>query len=278
MLSFHTALKPEITITEHQEEPKVKTIFLKRPGIARVACCPDGNMIVWNKIDKYLYKYNGNGELIMKLPLSPEWNVQDIAVRSDGSIVIISHFVRVFNSDGKLLKRFSIPSPTRATLQCATTDGEGHVVVSRQKQIHVCAMGTLVCTPICQNTIKRMTVNSKNQILYTYTLIRYTDKSFKTSYDKVVAIDYSGKKKFTFIPAIAKDATRGSVKIQGIVCDTQDNIYVSICSHHVQGQGIICHIHQYSPTGKFVKCVHTETGNVCDLSIATDGTLILAKK
>ncbi|XP_072021287.1 uncharacterized protein [Amphiura filiformis] len=257
----------------------------------RIACCPNGDMVVsdWDK----LYLLDGDGEYKMQLRSTETDSdrkigkyICNICVSPLGYICVASvscRFVHVFTVEGKYLHCFTPDddSNTSAWWKCLAVDREGHLLVGDRETntitIHTCPDGRLV------NKIKysigynvSMVVNSKNQILI-YSV------SSGSVYSKVVAIDYSGNEVFSFTPKIDEDVSGRKAVSYGIVCDDSDNIYVAmlivVMFEHLQSIYINTgHIHKYSPTGEFLQCMVRGLHCLSDLSMAPDGSLVVANR
>ncbi|XP_072024586.1 uncharacterized protein [Amphiura filiformis] len=246
-----------------------------------IACCPNGDLVMsnWEK----LYLLDGTGKC--KLPLRPTEKdfFRSICVSPLGYIFTVcdfSPFVHVFSVEGDYLSCFNTLAPNEGSktdfnLACLAGDREGNVLVgcTCQEQgaitIHTCPDGRLV------NKIRysvgssaSMVVNSKNQILI-------HSRPYGYVHSKLVAIDYLGKEVFSFTPKIDEDTRGVDRKIWpcGIACDDEDNIYVAM---KISGKAETGHIHAYSPTGAFLQCIAKGLYHPYDLSMAPDGSLMVA--
>ncbi|XP_072043659.1 uncharacterized protein [Amphiura filiformis] len=259
-----------------------------------IACCPNEDVVVsyWDPGQVFLYGSDGECKMQLTSPDVEEKQigyVMGIAVSPQGFFIVslYSRFVQVFNLDGTYHSSFSILAAdenpnTQTHPKCVAIDREGHVLVGDWQRkvitIHTCPDGKQVRRVRCSNFEDRMTVNSKNQILYSC-------KSPKSVYDQVVAIDYSGNEVFTLTPRVDEDMTPSidqdisdcrRVSIEGIVCDSHDVIYIvmQVC----KGYGTMSntgHLHQYTPTGGFLRCIDRGIDDPHDLTIASNQSLIL---
>ena len=196
-------------------------------------------------------------------------------------------FVKVFHFDDepekiKYLHCFSTLKPdedqnTKVNLWCAAIDRNGQLLVSDWSRelitIHSCPDGELVAKVKCPFIRQvSMAVNSKNQILQHF---RPADSKFSM----VAAIDYLGNEVFSFSPTIDESFTHEGVEPCGIECDQDDNIYIAMCvqrTSKTQGQtDRTGHIHAYSPTGGFLKCIAKDR-YFRDLSMTSQGEQLLA--
>ncbi|XP_072042856.1 uncharacterized protein [Amphiura filiformis] len=265
--------------------------------VQNVACCPNGNMVV-NRVSheaSQLYMLSGDGEYKMQLA-TPDADpcdrlqvflVKGIAVSAQGHIVVIGmdmRYVHVFDSDGKYLSCFPILQPdelpsVKADPRCVAVDRDGHVLVGEHDKkiisIFTCPEGNLVKKVIWKSTgfTTYMRVNSQNQILYC------REGSIDSGHfqdDYVVAMDYSGNEVFNFIPRIDEEK-KDRFDIKGIECDVHDNIYILM--HVYRGFQPIPstgHLHQYSPTGAYMRCIDRGIENPWDLAFTYDGALVIA--
>ncbi|XP_072021684.1 uncharacterized protein [Amphiura filiformis] len=263
----------------------------KQLGCCHIACCPNGDMVMadWDK----LYLLDGDGKCKIQLS-STETDydrkmngVYNICVSPLGYICISysCRYVHVFTAEGKYNHCFTLAGvsyPSFKTKYLAI-DREGQLLVGDWKKdiisIHKWPGGRVLGRVDNGGEIKysigynaSMVVNRKNQILI------HSRTSHNSVYSKVEAIDYSGNKVFRFTPKIDENLTDMVVVSHGIVCDDNDNIYVAMSigvddCRTVFNTG---HIHQYSPTGTFLQCLSRGLHSPLDLSMAPDGSLLVA--
>ncbi|XP_072024604.1 uncharacterized protein [Amphiura filiformis] len=265
----------------------------------KVACCPNGDMVVSVGVWLYLCDSDGKSKTKLKLPdVDADLNtIHFVCVSSLGHICVLLDwgvFVYVFDEDGKYLHRFSTFTPqddftiyhNRNIIRCMTTDGDGNVLVGsceRKKiTIHSCHDGEVVSTIEWVPAIgfqPRMTVNSKKQILIQFVPLAQPLFGSQLTRCRVAAIDYTGKEMFRFKPRMQQyeGDTNGTDRSppRGIVCDDEDNIYIAMDPgiFGVYNEG---HIHKYSSTGTFLQCIAKGLHNPCDLSMTRDGSLVVA--
>ncbi len=226
-------------------------------------------MVIGGNLPGQLYIIGPNGQLKMQL-IVPEGDknkrigtVWSTAVSSQGHVLVAddTRYVKIFDSTGKYLHSLNTSSSDIAI------DKKGHILVG--DMIYTCPDGKLINTLNCYGE-RHMAVNSRNQILFNYF-------ATNSAYDKVVVIDYSGREVFTFIPSIDEDVDGNLVIIRGIKCDVEDNIYLAMSVRRnyevIVGTG---HIHRYTPTGKFVRCIAAGLGNPSDIAMSFDGSLVVA--
>ncbi|XP_072043455.1 uncharacterized protein [Amphiura filiformis] len=282
----------EITTTRYTRRPMwITTPFFTDTAYTRVQCCPNGNMVVCGQIPYQLHMLNSDGEHITQLTTKAQGKlgvVQDIAVSSQGYIVAISlysRFVHVFNSNGTYLHYFSILAAaenfnTKVNPRCVTLDRDGHVLVGDYVRelitIHTCPEGKLVKRIQC--CFLGMAVNSKNKIVHT---LKCESPSWMCN--AVAVIDNAGNKVLRFTPTIHVDAIPGEMSgdkivARCIVCDPLDRIYVAMCIYKKGTCRLIPntgHLHQYSRTGAFMRCIDRGIFMPLDLAIASDGTSLI---
>ncbi|XP_072045000.1 uncharacterized protein [Amphiura filiformis] len=256
----------------------------KQLGCDHIACCPNGDMVM--SYLNQLYLLDGDGKCKMEL-MSTETDsskhigrVYNICVSPTGYVFVVSEFCRfihVFSAEGQYLHCFTPDEDpnTSSKWKCLAIYKEGRLLVSDRERgyitIHRCPDGRVLNKIKCSIGYRPSTVvNSKNQIL-----IHCLPPG--SEYSKVVAIDDSGNEVFSFIPKIDEDMAGGHVVPLGIVCDEKDYIYVAMLrvakSATVDNTG---HIHRYSPTGTFLQSIARGLYNPSDLSIAPDGSLVVA--
>ncbi|XP_072032541.1 uncharacterized protein [Amphiura filiformis] len=208
-----------------------------------------------------------------------ELGVIDTCASQNGNVLVIgpgSKSIHVFDAQGKYLHDFNTLTQdedpdTPVRLQCMSADREGQVLVGDNLRdvitIHTCPDDRVVKKIKCSlGRGASVVVNGKNQILIHYDP---TD----SLYTKVQAIDYSGNELFHFIPRFDEDIAGNRVWSGGIVCDDDNNIYIALRVSYTGNTG---HIHVYSPTGTFIKCI--ERGLFCPQGLSTtpDGSLAVA--
>ncbi|XP_072043655.1 uncharacterized protein [Amphiura filiformis] len=246
--------------------PYYQNTFLR---VLKISCFPNGDMVIGGNLQGQLYIIDANGQFKMKL-IVPEADTKkhigtvcSIAVSSQGHVLAAddTRYVKIFDCNGKYLHNLTTPTSDIAI------DKKGHIVVG--DMVYTCPEGKLINTLNCYGE-RHMAVNSRNQILFNYF-------AAKSAYDKVVVIDYSGKEVITFVPRIDEDVAGNLVIIRGIKCDLEDNIYLAMSVRRnyevIRGTG---HIHRYSPTGKFIRCIACGLGNPSDIAMSFDGSLVVA--
>ncbi|XP_072051432.1 dual specificity protein kinase shkA-like [Amphiura filiformis] len=194
----------------------------------RIASCPNGDMVVsyWEK----LHLLDGDGNCKMQLrstetdPDRQIGRVCNICVSPLGYIFVASvscRFVHVFTVKGKYLHCFTPDNDSNTSFKqkCLAIDREGQLLVGDRGRgiitIHTCPDGTVVNKITCPigNGPSKI-VNGKNQIL-----IHSQPSDSETEHmSKVVAIDYSGNKVFSFTPKVDENMTGREVVPDGIVC------------------------------------------------------------
>ena len=246
----------------------------------RIACCPNGDMVVSGD-HPGVDILDSEGEEIMCLTSTERFQQTgyvNIAVSPLGYILLIDHVdstksVWVFGLNYKYICCFdTLTSDNDVKLGCVAVDKEGQVLVGDTERkiitIHTCPDGRVARKIKCEiGYYPSMVVNSKNQILLHFL------PSYYSVYSKVAAIDYSGNEVFSFTPKIDEDVTGEMVRPGGIVCDEKDNIYTTMSVYGKKNTG---HIHKYSPTGAFLQCIDYGLYNPSDLSFSFDGSLMIA--
>ena len=246
---------------------------------SRIACCPNADIII-GRTQAYVLGPDGIGKVqLTQYQGDTEKQVQGVAVSSDGHIFVVdkSKFVKTFSLEGKYIRSFSTLTEdedpnTEVALRCVTIDRAGRILVGDEDRqiitVHSCPDGRVIEKVKCiMKGYGSITVNSKEQILH-----------HGSVHSKVVAIDYSGIEAFTFSSRsrIDEDVTGKEVIPRGIVCDANDNIYIVF---KVFSYGCIMpftgHLHKYSPTGAFLKCLAKGLHNPCGLCLTPDGSSLL---
>ncbi|XP_072021685.1 uncharacterized protein [Amphiura filiformis] len=245
----------------------------KELGCYRIACCPNGDMVVSCTDELYLLDGDGKCKMQLRSTDMPIGHVCNICVSPLGYIFVASvscRFVHVFTTEGKYLRCFTPDSNTSPKWKCLAIDRKGQLLVGDRERdiitIHTCPDGTVVNKIKCSLGYgSGMVVNSKNQILI---------HSHPSDYSKVVATDYSGNEVFSFTPKIVQDMTGRQSVSHGILCDHNDNIYVAMsrCEYNTG------HIHAYSPKGEFLQCLTTRLYSPLDLSMTPGGSLVVANE
>ena len=251
----------------------------------RIDCCPNGDMVVSGGYPGlYILDSEGN----FKMPLTSTESdankrigyVKYIAVSPLGYILLVdgTKWIKVFDLDYRYLHCFDTLTPddhpnTDIDLECIAVDREGKVLVGDCRRgiitIHTCPDGRVVRKIKCRiGADPSMIVNSKNQILLHF-------RPHSSVHNKVVAIDYSGNQLFSFIPTTNEAVSGDVVRPGGIVCDKEGNMYIAMDVSLRFNTG---HIHKYSPTGTFLRCIAQGLYWSRDLSFSHDGSLLIANR
>ncbi|XP_072045243.1 uncharacterized protein [Amphiura filiformis] len=254
----------------------------------RIACCPNGDIVM--SCYENLYLLDADGKCKMQLKSTETDSKKQIAkivtnlcVSPLGYIFVVnstSTFVHVFNVDGQYLHCFNTLTAPESdsyaydgTDRYLAIDREGKLLVDDPNRgiitIHTCPDGKIVntirCSLITSNYGANMAVNSKNQILIQSFMVHLAGIHYKAA----VAIDYSGEEVFRFTP---KTTDKIRLWPGAVICDDQDNIYIVIKSRGANAG----HIHIYSPTGRFLQCLTSGLHKPIDLALTHDGSLMVS--
>ncbi len=246
-----------------------------------IAFHTNGDIVVAYGQQPHLLDSDGNHKRSLNIPdTAKKWThfITSVSISPQGHVYIAechSYLIRVFSESGAYLHNFSTlrkgdPS-TPANPIGTIIDREGNLLVIDRIHgitIHTCPSGEII-GHIQYKVYARYVrigcaVNSKNQIL-----LHYTPKD--TKYSRVVAIDYSGNELYSFTPKIDQDVSKDCVYGCGIVCDSNDNVIIVSRVFPTSHTG---HIHMYSPTGTFIKCIAKGLYFPRNLSITQDGSSI----
>lgn len=253
----------------------------------RVACRRTGGQLLVSDWLDNVYTLNGDGVYRSSLLMSddkharPLGRVEGLAVTRDYTFVVdATKYVKVFDAhNDKYVDSFSSftdeENPNmHADLRCLTTNRNGKVLVGDcyRKVIttHTYPTGQVESKVQYNMThTGRICVNSKNDILCHY-------RPDESALSKVAVINATtGDEILSFEPKIDEDIQGKKVRPRGIVCDTNDNIYIAMC---VSGTNKTGHVHKYSKTGAFLRCIAKGLFLPMDLEITPDGSIIVANK
>ncbi|XP_072048853.1 uncharacterized protein [Amphiura filiformis] len=236
-----------------------------------IAVCNNSDVVVtefpkWQK-DKhpprraYLFSHDGKFKCTLRSPDDkPEaWMVstRDVAVTSHGQIAIVdteSQYVKLFNEKGTYLRMFSVGTDERQSIEVQpwsiSVASNGDILVGCRIRkvitIHDGDDEKLVNTVNLSIHPHFMATNNKQYIFV-------SDWEVK----KVHAVNYAGDVIFS-LESFTVDGKPG--KPAGLTCDEENHVYIAVSqydpanNHSITNTG---HIHQYSPWGRFMRCIIT---------------------
>ncbi len=213
--------------------------------------------------------------------------VWGIAITQDSNQIVIvddRRHGKVFRRSGEYVRSFSTSSSDEVissdNIMSVAMDMDDNILVGDSGgntiAIHSNLDGRLLNRIKCHDMVdtSRMAVNSKNEIIY----CSHPDES---DHPLVVSIDQSGDQVFSFTPQINECLGSGqAVESGGIVCDTCDNIYVSLnVKKGLYFEPYTGHIHKYSSAGSFLKCIADGLYHPLDLALTADSlSMVVANR
>ncbi|XP_072037249.1 mitogen-activated protein kinase kinase kinase 9-like [Amphiura filiformis] len=265
----------------HRDEAMITTQPLQDPMKAkRIACCPNGDIVIGAESEVYILGGSGNRETRVTASVTPR--IWSIAVSPQGHILTVdgTRKAKVFDERWTFSHDISTlmgDEDPRSQVEptCMTVDKEGRILVGDFWKdiltVHSFPDGEVMIKIKCRihSIHSTIAVNSRSQILQHF-------RSHGSVYSQVAAIDYLGHEVFSFTPKIDEDLSIGNnVRPRGIVCDEYDNIYTIMkASKGFKSFENTGHLHKYSPTGGFLGCLAKGLYKPSGLAITTDGSAL----
>ncbi|XP_071791487.1 uncharacterized protein [Asterias amurensis] len=191
---------------------------------------------------------------------------QDVACLLDGRFVVIdkSHFVKVYDPNGKFLYRFSTlmanekTLPSDVELSCVTVDRRSRIVVGD------CKRNLVTIHYIDGKLIKTVPAVGPGHIATTSTDLLVVSCPRK---QKVRVMNHDGR----FVFQVDTFGLGEKLKPRGVACDNDNNIYVV----HKERGGEKS-VHMFNSHGKYEACVAKNLREPYDVDIAPGGKVIVS--
>ncbi|XP_072044135.1 uncharacterized protein [Amphiura filiformis] len=275
-----------------EREPQRRSSAPHARNIRRVACLPNGDMAIVDRSKLHILDSEGNIKTPLQTSPTAErenqigwvWGIAITQKSNQIAVVDDRRHAKVFERSGEYVRSISTTSGDEVinqdNIMSVAMDTEDNILVgdsgSNTIAIHSNSDGRLLNRVKCDSMVdtSRMVVNSKDEIIYC---------SHPTDSDHpcVVAVDKCGNQIFAFTPSIEECMSPGKVvESGGIICDTCDNIYVSLnVRKGLYFDPYTGHIHKYSSAGSFLKCIANRLYHPLDLAITSDSlSMVVANR